>query len=1074
MAWVWLFLAGALASVPAAEPGPVAFDLHADHADRALRRFSQQASVGMIYSTEIAEGFDCPAVRGTYRPAEALRLLLAGSPLQATWDEGSGSFIVTRRRRLPEVVKRDPAKLAERPRRPPELDLSQSIMMRPFDVTADRDRSYGALASTSITAFNVELEKMPVSAEILDETLMSDASGYGIESMIGAYVAGAGVYGVDGANATANGSELDRLDSRLSIRGLGAPTVLRDGFLPAGGSIASPGFTSNFDIERIEIVNGPQSLLYGFSGAGGAINLVTKRARFDQPSTGSVRFQVNEHGRKQGTLDLAASRSALALRFVASRQELGNRRVFLESALDGLYAQLAWRVGRHTLRLSHSSTSYHGPYQNVTTLTARSTEDDARNGLGLRYLLATHQVGAAAAGGPSGAGAIANGTLTWDNVDSIGGDAYLEHDHSRTHTLAFDSQWSRAVSTQLSVGYSEIRQAKYGNNLVQLLAPNAALNPTGAWAAAPSPVDLLGRTRVKSIRLSSVLAHDLLRGRARSQTTLGADYVEYGNDRVVRTYATADAAGNPQINPDPLAANNGFTLLNRYYVRISEGPRYGIRPGSPGARTISVGGQTYAYVGTNESVASLVSDRNPLGLTGHGSGTRNDNETKTRGLYAANFTSWGEGRIATLLGLRVGTIRARRDDVGTTAAPSVRNVTESSALGFNAGLNYALSDWLRPYVSVSSSTLAPVTVQPDPYGQLPGNSRGVGGEAGVKLTNPSRTVSGSIAYFRVESSDEQFAINNALNSVINPVGLNGSHSTPGRWVSAARESSGVQIAATAEPTANVRLRLSAAAFESVLRSDKSYAQFYNDQFHADPGGGVTYRDGTPVYVLPTEVRVVGAASPGAVPLTLGMLNDARSVYFASPVADSSRISADSGAAVVLRTVDPVHGPILTGATGLPISALQVAPNRDAPPPGAIVVSRAGDLAMGNPRYSLNLTGVHVVTTGLLKGLRYGGTLSKTWDYVAYYYFEGSASALGRRSVFRLPLPLQVDGLLGYEFRVGRYGVSAQVNIRNLFNDYRVVLLPSVTTGYSAPRGQGLDARFNVEPRSVVLSTTVSF
>ena len=60
--------------------------------------------------------------------------------------------------------------------------------------------------------------------------------------------------------------------SAQSLRGLGAPTLQRDAFMPARASSTSMGFTTNFDLERVEVINGPQSLLYGFSGAGGGVS----------------------------------------------------------------------------------------------------------------------------------------------------------------------------------------------------------------------------------------------------------------------------------------------------------------------------------------------------------------------------------------------------------------------------------------------------------------------------------------------------------------------------------------------------------------------------------------------------------------------------------------------------------------------------------------------------------------------------------------------------------------------------------------------------------------------------------
>lgn len=963
-----------------------------------------------------------------------------------------------------------PAPSPAGPREKPE-----TLLLNPFEVVGDRDRSYGALNSNSITAFNVELEKMPVSAEVLNETLMTDVGATSVQDLLRDYAAGTGSYGGDPANATSNGGANDRFDGQLSIRGLGSPTVQRDTFMPGNVTVANVGFTSNFDIERVEVINGPQSLLYGFSGAGGAINLVPKRARFNSKLSGSLRFQLDQFGHKQGTFDIGAGSRNLSARLVATKQEIGTRRVSLDHGLDGLYGQIAFRLFDHTVvRLSQYFVYDDRLYQSPPTLTARNATDDARHGLTLRYLLATNQIQSAANGGPSGAGPLVNGKLKWDNVDSLGGDGYHEIDQAQSQTMTIESTWSRFFSTQISAGYASNQQEKYGNGLVSVLAPNAAANPTGTWAVTPNLTDFFGRTRAKSFRVSGVLTNELLGGRARSQTSFGADYINTIFNRRAQTYVRADASGNPVVDSRPNAANNGYSLLGNYYVPIPNGPQEAVRVGEPGASSISFNGVNYAYVGTNDTRPALISASNPLGLTGYGAGGHNSNETVIKGVYVANFTTWLDGRLTTLAGMRAGTIRARRDDFGPVTAPSTRNVTESDAFSFNLGANYALRDWLRPYVSVSSSNLPPVTVQTDPYGELPGNSKGLGAEVGVKLTNRARTISGSVALFGASSSDEQFQISGPLNGIINPEGLNGTYRTPGRFVSGERRSTGIQIAATASPTRNWRLRFSGALFESKLQTEKSYAQFYNDQFYANASGQVTYRDGAVVYVTPAAVRVVPEGTSGAVPLTIATLNNPGSVYYANPTADSARINAASGAATALRTVDPVHGPILTGAAGQPISLLQIAPNPAAPPPGVIVVSRQGDRATGSPRASFNLTSIYDFSEGLLRGLRLGGTVSKTWDMVSYYYYEGSTADLANRRTFQLPTFLRVDGILGYEFKLGRYRVMTQLNVTNLFNRYEVVLLPSVTTGYSGARGTGVDARFNTEPRTYVMSATLHF
>jgi outer membrane receptor protein involved in Fe transport len=52
----------------------------------------------------------------------------------------------------------------------------------------------------------------------------------------------------------------------------------------------------------VEVVRGPQGLLYGSSGAGGTINTTSKRANFNRRN-GTASWRIDQYGSKQGQLD---------------------------------------------------------------------------------------------------------------------------------------------------------------------------------------------------------------------------------------------------------------------------------------------------------------------------------------------------------------------------------------------------------------------------------------------------------------------------------------------------------------------------------------------------------------------------------------------------------------------------------------------------------------------------------------------------------------------------------------------------------------------------------------------------
>lgn len=163
----------------------------------------------------------------------------------------------------------------------------------------------------------------------------------------------------------------------------------------------------------------------------------------------------------------------------------------------------------------------------------------------------------------------------------------------------------------------------------------------------------------------------------------------------------------------------------------------------------------------------------------------------------------------------------------------------------------------------------------DPVGNQPRVATAEGIELGLKMAKATGTVSGSLAVYETNSKNEQYTVQNALQLAINLAGLNGRFGpVPSSVINVDRKSKGVQLALTVAPQKNWRMRFTAAQVDGRLGNTTSYPQLYNDQFHVNAQGRVTYADDSPVYVPPAfnaNPLVVASTTAGAIPLTIAML-----------------------------------------------------------------------------------------------------------------------------------------------------------------------------------------------------------
>jgi iron complex outermembrane receptor protein len=145
------------------------------------------------------------------------------------------------------------------------------VIMNPFQVSSAGDVGYVAGNAISATRINTPLNDLPFSITAFTPQFIADT---GAESLLDVVSQSAGVKSGISNNTQGNAA--------FSVRGF-VQSPQRDGF-------SSNALTSNYVaapvIERVEVVKGPASLLYGAIAPGGTVNYITKSA-LERPSAES-------------------------------------------------------------------------------------------------------------------------------------------------------------------------------------------------------------------------------------------------------------------------------------------------------------------------------------------------------------------------------------------------------------------------------------------------------------------------------------------------------------------------------------------------------------------------------------------------------------------------------------------------------------------------------------------------------------------------------------------------------------------------------------------------------------------
>ncbi|MCQ8130545.1 TonB-dependent siderophore receptor [Methylomonas rivi] len=248
----WLALAapsGTHAETPAASTDR-GFDIAPQPLYSALSALAEQSGVQFVYNSEMVKGISSPGVSGRYSVEGALKRLLAGSGIGYRFNSGN-------------TVTLEKIAVVE----PQSSTLMPAVTVTGKSGYADSDPynpNYNRASARTATKTDTPIMETPMSIQVVPRAVMNDQKSVTIKDAL------ENVSSVRPQPTLGN-------DVGFLIRGFRQPKFFRNGLVANGTNANFPSFFDTANLERMEVLKGPASILFGRIEPGGLINLSTKK-----------------------------------------------------------------------------------------------------------------------------------------------------------------------------------------------------------------------------------------------------------------------------------------------------------------------------------------------------------------------------------------------------------------------------------------------------------------------------------------------------------------------------------------------------------------------------------------------------------------------------------------------------------------------------------------------------------------------------------------------------------------------------------------------------------------------------
>lgn len=239
-----------------------------------------------------------------------------------------------------------------------QQDDDEFFELSPFIVTTTGDRGYLSTNAISGTSLNMPIRDIPIPLEVINRELIEDlgatdfrealafSAGVFVQDFRSASGANAGTSAEISPSTAANPN--NTFTNTIQIRGYNVPNQQRAGFrvgsiVPKYGIVLG-GMTDTSNIERLEVVRGPASLLYGINVLSGIVNIIPRRPLGEHRQ--SLTFGVGSDDFYRASFDVTGPivRDRLNFRVIGAYQEEGDWTDHLEEERRYLSGQVDWFI----------------------------------------------------------------------------------------------------------------------------------------------------------------------------------------------------------------------------------------------------------------------------------------------------------------------------------------------------------------------------------------------------------------------------------------------------------------------------------------------------------------------------------------------------------------------------------------------------------------------------------------------------------------------------------------------------------------------------------------------------------